>query len=86
MSVYGRRCVSKERCRGEMKLDVSSQCNDRPSTPNERSLVAQYSDQKLYNQLLYYASLFDVDRAIESSKNSATAGEDSGYHTWREVY
>ncbi len=23
MSVYGRRCVSKERCRGEMKLDVS---------------------------------------------------------------
>jgi len=37
------------------------------------SVTFEYSDMKLYNQLLYYASLFDCDKAITLAKGTSRA-------------
>ena len=57
MSVYGKRCLVQY-CRGQMHPEV------RPPPPRPSALtVGQYSDSKLYNQLLYYSTLFDIEKS-----------------------
>ncbi|KAJ9107960.1 hypothetical protein QFC20_003645 [Naganishia adeliensis] len=55
MSVYGKRCISRPNCRGEMRV--------------------QYTDSQLYNQLLYYAYLFDVEKAISATRGTSKSEE-----------
>jgi DNA polymerase alpha subunit A len=38
----------------------------------------QYTDSQLYNQLLYYAYLFDMEKAITATRGTARAGLSSG--------
>ena len=37
--------------------------------------LRQYSDSMLYNQLLYYSSLFDVERALTKVRGTARYGK-----------
>jgi DNA polymerase alpha subunit A len=57
MSVYGRRCLRAD-CRGSMHYEV--RCAASSHVLRLRS--AQYADSKLYTQLLYFESLFDLTR------------------------
>jgi len=70
MGVYGRRCLGlmKEGCKGTVKLEVSC-------VQIEDGTDIKYSDSMLYNQLLYYSSLFDVERALTKARGTARYGE-----------
>ena len=53
MSVYGHRCLGSN--------DRTERCLGR--------MAFEYTEKKLYNQLLYFAGLFDVDKAKENAKD-----------------
>lgn len=42
---------------------------------NQTQADEQYSDSMLYNQLLYYLSLFDTDKAISTARGTARFDE-----------
>jgi hypothetical protein len=73
MSVYGKRCVSRPNCRGEMRVQVSTV--GRQGRAPLTHLASQYTDSQLYNQLLYYAYLFDVEKAITATRGTAKSGK-----------
>lgn len=76
MGVYGRRCLGlvKEGCRGNVRLEVGL-----VSSTSRRVRVDvthnQYSDQKLYNQLLYYSHLFDTEKALSAVRGTGRFGK-----------
>ena len=51
-----------------------SASHGRRSAKDSTEPLPQYSDAQLYNQLLYLASLFDVEKAVEVSKGTPRAG------------
>jgi len=77
MGVYGRRCLGlvKEGCKGTVKLEV------RAHIVASSRADSQYSDSMLYNQLLYYSSLFDVERALTKARGTARYGELNQNHS-----
>jgi DNA polymerase alpha subunit A len=54
MSVYGKRCLGPK--------GLAKGCK-------EGRMAYEYSDKMLYNQLLYFRSLFDTDKAVEKAKS-----------------
>ena len=76
MGVYGRRCMAKTNCGGDMRPKVScAGLYDSRKDDPDCDAHPQYSDSQLYNQLLYLVSLFDIDKVIESSQGTTKAGE-----------
>ncbi|PPQ85267.1 hypothetical protein CVT25_010040 [Psilocybe cyanescens] len=61
MGVYGRRCLRTE-CKGHVTFEVllSLFCVTK--------IMANYSDTQLYNQLRFFASLFDTQKALDSAR------------------
>jgi DNA polymerase alpha subunit A len=53
MSVYGKRCLGPK--------GLAKGCK-------EGRMTYEYSDKMLYNQLLYFRSLFDAEKAVEKAK------------------
>ncbi|ELU43591.1 DNA polymerase alpha catalytic subunit, putative [Rhizoctonia solani AG-1 IA] len=77
MSVYGKRCLNPGcTAKDPMSYEV---CNDGFTWASDQwclhSKFPQYSDLKLYNQLLYYASLFDGHKAIEKAAGTSRHGK-----------
>lgn len=72
MSVYGKKCLVSG-CRGAMHFEVSRYCCRRAHPRLTRSL-SQYSDAKLYDQLLYIDTLFDIERALTKVAGGSQQG------------
>lgn len=62
MGVFGRRCLRPE-CTNNVIFEVSLSHQSMVS----HSYLFQYSDEKMYNQLRYYAYLFDNERAVKNA-------------------
>jgi hypothetical protein len=71
MSVYGKRCLAAG-CRGTMHYDVSSY-----GTCVAFLTSKQYSDARLYNQLLFFDHMFDVEKAKASAAGTSSQGASS---------
>lgn len=71
MSVYGRRCLVAG-CRGQMHFEVRFLACYCVLLDAERA--PQYSDTKLYNQLLFFDHLFDVEKAKSKVVGTARSG------------
>ena len=59
----------KDGCKGTVRLEVSGRKHQRKACVD-----GQYSDLQLYNQLLYFNSLFDVERALTKVRGTARYG------------
>lgn len=70
MRVYGRRCLSPG-CRGIMSFEVSL---IKHGTLVFANPFIQYDDTKLYNQLLFYSSLFDRTKILTKAKGQSKYG------------
>lgn len=42
-------------------------------------MVVQYNDSRLYNQLLYFDHLFDVEKAIKKAAGTSMQGPSSSF-------
>lgn len=63
LSVVGRRCLKPD-CRGRMHNEVGGRAVEALNGWMTESLTqSQYSDSRLYNQMLYFMSLFDTEKA-----------------------
>ena len=67
MGVYGRRCL-RSGCRGRVAFKVTQLQSY--AFRNYHWPKYQYSDTQLYNQLLYFMSLFDGSKALSTIKDS----------------
>lgn len=72
MGVWGRRCL-RQGCRAKVVFEVRSLPPPASSRLNKSS---QYSDAQLYNQLRFYASLFNAEKAAKATVGSAHTGAD----------
>jgi len=66
MSVYGKRCLQPG-CTGRVAFEVGPGPSIRGRLLSE---PFQYSDTQLYNQLRYYAYLFDGEAAFRCSRGA----------------
>lgn len=82
ISVYGRRCLRPD-CRGAMHAEVSPAALPvlLRSCANVCCLCLQYSDKKLYNQLLYFDQLFDTEKAQQRAAGTMQQGTHGTTHT-----
>ena len=71
MGVYGRRCL-RPGCRGSVAFEVRDIFN--LSFHGSLTCRVKYSDAQLYNQLRYYISLFDIDKARETATGATKEG------------
>jgi DNA polymerase alpha subunit A len=71
MSVYGKRCL-RPGCTDRVTFEVGFS----PCFPHRWPLngPVQYSDTQLYNQLRYYAYLFDGEAALRCSRGAEHEG------------
>ena len=78
MSVYGKKCLVAG-CRGAMHLEVSLPAPGPffSRLPAHLVATAQYSDSRLYDQLLYFDTLFDFEKAAAKVAGSAEQGASS---------
>ena len=60
---------------GGMQGDCQARGESHICISNEDEADIKYSDSMLYNQLLYYSSLFDVERALTKARGTARYGE-----------
>lgn len=75
LSVVGRRCLKAD-CRGRMHNEVSVILESlRKFTLTNVNL--KYTDARLYNQMLYFLSLFDTENARLKTLGTARAGKQS---------
>lgn len=74
MGVYGRRCL-RPSCQGTVTFEVSVLVCEGGRVRTDRSPQTQYTDAQLYDQLRYYAYLFDVEAAKKATKGTKKAGK-----------
>lgn len=67
MRVYGRKCLRSE-CRGTTSYEVSASF----SSLHVSNQSLEYDDLQMYNQLLYFSSLFNAENTVKGTSGHGT--------------
>jgi DNA polymerase alpha subunit A len=81
MSVYGKKCLIGG-CRGAMNFEVRPASLPLPflcfgTTELTPLLHTQYADSKLYDQILYFDTILDTEKALLKSAGTTSQGSSS---------